>query len=256
MTFWKFRTRIGNVALAISLASAIPATISAMAADSAATESWRELAAEQARLIQEIGRLIKDDKPGAALPLTEKQIAISRRLIAAKPAGAEGKKAVETAGWYIECALQWLVGQDLGREQWAGAVRRQRELVDFELQQRGKDDDRTGGARRELAYLETLQKLPLHDARQLRKADELQDQATQLRKRDKDHEAIPPAEESLRIRKRLLNALDVRTARVSVLLGTLYQDEGDCARRSRFCGRRRRPSRRSWAKGISITAPA
>jgi CHAT domain-containing protein/Tfp pilus assembly protein PilF len=197
------------------------------AAEPAPVESWIQLAAEQDRLNDELVRLTRAEKYDAAVPLAEKLVATARRLIAAKPPDAKGAKAVLRAQEVVVAALGWLVSQHIRREDWAAAIRAQQEMVGFHEQVWGKGDYRTADARREVAYLQLVGRLPLNDARQLTKAEQLESESVEFRNRGKIPEALPLAEETLRIRKRLLGDADARIAKTLHLLAELHEFQRD-----------------------------
>ena len=156
--------------------------------------------------------------------------------MAARPAGADGEKAVQKARGDVEELLKWFVDRHYEREEWAAAIRHQEELADFEEHLHGKDDYRATDARRDVGYLELLKKLPPDDARQLIKAGHLIEKADGLKEAGKAAEAIPLVEEALTIRNRFLRDNDARTAKWLNFLGQLQKYQGNYARAETLYG--------------------
>jgi CHAT domain-containing protein/tetratricopeptide (TPR) repeat protein len=198
-------------------------------------DAWRELAAQQKRSDDEFDRLVKAQKLDEAVPAAERCVAAARRVIAAPSPNDEQAKAVREAQEKLGSVSQWLVKRCCDRRDWQGAIRWQRELVDFQSKMYGKDGYRAGDARRELEYVERLSKLPPEDARQLLMADQQVEKAWELRGKGEIRLALPLTEDALRTHRHLLGERDLRTARDLSLLSVLQRGKGNFAQAGSLC---------------------
>jgi CHAT domain-containing protein/tetratricopeptide (TPR) repeat protein len=208
---------------------AVGPPVAIQAGESASEESWAELSADKDRLAREFAHFVKAGKLDEAVAAAEKWLAAARLLLAAKPGGADGEKALQQARREIGTLLEWLALEQSRRGDWPAALRRQRELAELWEQVHGKADYRAADARREVEYLQRLQGFAPDDARQLATADRLDTQAWEIETRGKPRDALSLAEEALKIRSRLLGENDARTALSLTLSGRLQDDLGNYA---------------------------
>jgi CHAT domain-containing protein/Tfp pilus assembly protein PilF len=162
-----------------------------------------------------------------AEPLYELIVKTAKRVVFNKDADAT---LISQARQGLATTWPWLVGRYRDRQDWPGAIRRQRELSEFQAHMYGKDDYRAADARRELEYLELLARLPADDARQLLVADQQVGKAWELRGQGNAKAAQPLAEEALRVHQRLLGENNCRTAKTLFLFGALQLTQGNNAR--------------------------
>ena len=195
-----------------TLLALLALTYPATAAEPPVQSSPPGLVSEQNRLAKEFQDLKSAGKLGAAIPVAEKLIEADRRLIAAKPVGPDSEKALAAAKTSLYGVLSWLVEQDEQREDYAGALRRQRDLAGFVEQAFGKDDDRAFEAQQDVAYIEKFQRLKVEDARLLVKVDQTKQQAEGLLTQRKFADAQSLFEDGLQIRQRVLGENHSRTA--------------------------------------------
>ncbi len=168
-------------------------------------------ASEEQRLDSEFQNLQHSGKLDEAIPVAEKQLAADRKLLAARSAEPADKHDWTTVQVRLQNMLSWLLAQQVRREDYAAAVRCQREIAELAEQAFGKDDNRALEARREVAYRELLQRLKPEDARSLVKVDQSSVRVDRLLKLGKFPEAQAILEENLHIRRRLLGEHDTRT---------------------------------------------
>ena len=231
-TYWQlgWQSRlVRGLAVLLAGVSLYPARAT-RAEDSVSNNAWRQLAAEQRRVDDKLGQLVRARKVDDAIPFAEQWIAATRRLLAARPPGPEEEKAVRQLPVVLENVIRWLVLQYSRRQERPNAIRWQRELADLEMQIHGQDDYRTTDASVEVEYFELLGKLPADDARQLLTADQQFNKAFELCDKGDVRGALPLAEEALRIRRRALGETNVQTAWALNLLGLLHVHQGNYAR--------------------------
>ena len=205
-------------------------TARAAAAASPVEEPWRELIEENAKLSDEFDRLIKEKKYDDAVLIAEKAVPLLHRLMAMNPQGPDGTKALQSARKDLTDVLGWLVKRSSGRADWSLAAKWQREHADSLESWHGKDDYRAADARRAVAYLDLLQKLPTQEAQQLVKAKQLVAQAIGLHNQHQAPQALPLAEEALQIRKRLLGDADQQTGDALSVVAALHSMQGEHTR--------------------------
>ena len=220
--------RVSASRFAVVLAISFLLTVSGRAAEPAAPAAWRELLAERSKLEQRRAELAKENRLDEAMTCGEKCLDACRRLCAMTPPADEQAK-LEKIREHSGRLLNWLVSTSMDREDWAAAVRWQRQYADHQELLYGKEDHRAIVERRSINYAELLQRLPKADARQLVEAGRMSSQAKDLEKQGKVEEAMRFTEEVLRIWRRFLRDDDPWVAESLQILGRLHFQQGDFA---------------------------
>ena len=208
--------------------ASLPAPVDA--GDATPGPSWAELMAEREGLGKQFLGLVAAGTTDEALAVVEKLIAADRRILSLQAASDAEKKTQQDARLEAIKKLQWLVNQKAGREEWAAAAARQRELADILDTYLGNSHYRAIDAHHEQTYLERLASLKGEEARELVKADGNLAKVAELYERGKYGEAIPLAREAIKVQQRLLGNSSPKLAIGLSWLGCLHYSQGDYVR--------------------------
>ena len=90
---------------------AVAPPIPSQADEPALKQSWGELSADKDRLAREFAQFVNAGKLDEAVATAEKWLAVARRLLSAKPGGANGEKALQQARREIGTLLELYLAQ-------------------------------------------------------------------------------------------------------------------------------------------------
>ncbi len=216
--FWACRLATGLITLVLlSRLTNIP-----HADDTASTTAWREQMAARERMSKDYAQLVKGEQFDQAEKIAERLIATDRQLLPVPPTEAGAPAAAERIERQVLDLVKWLADRDCQRDDWSAAIRRELELMKFLEQLHGKDDYRLADARRRGHYLALLRRLPMKDARQLVKADQLYDQGCKRCDYRDWRTGLPPAEKALEVYQRFLGEDSMQTADCVSLIAVLH----------------------------------
>ncbi|HTU21163.1 MAG TPA: tetratricopeptide repeat protein, partial [Gemmataceae bacterium] len=172
---------------------------------------------ERNRLIAEGNKLLAAGKLGEAIADAEKVLALAREVFGDKAAAV-----VES--------LQWLANLHERGENFAAAGEKLREVRDIQTARYGKDHWRVLNARLDLADVELREKMSREQRQQVREANSLLGQASQLNRQGKAREALPLADKARRIRQDIYGVKHRHHATALNWVGILYWSMGAYAK--------------------------
>jgi CHAT domain-containing protein len=186
--------------------------------------------AGQTQLLHEFETLLRANNLDMAIPYAERIIVMNCQALTLKPTGPEAETVIQAIHKNVPWLTGWLVREYHRREQWAKALRWQRNLVQFQTLVYGKNDYRVADARQEDAYCEILGKLSAGGASVVVESFRHVERAFELRKRGNTREAIRIAEDALSTQRRFLEDTNVRTAVTMNFLAPLHFEQGNYVR--------------------------
>jgi tetratricopeptide (TPR) repeat protein len=200
------------------------------AAEASLAKFWGELMAERGPLQKQFQEFDGAGKPGEAMAVAEKLIAIDRQLLAILPHSESERKTQQTLRAELPGRLGWLIRAHLRAEAWSAAAARQGELANLLGTDLGKTDYRSVDALNDQVHYQRLASLKPEEARLLVKVEGTSARIHELYGQGKFTEAIPLEQEVVQVQQRLLGNASSRLATSLNDLALLNLAQGDYAR--------------------------
>ncbi len=179
-------------------------TLSAAATAAPPPREWAALMAERDRSGKQYQSLAAAGKTADAMPALEKLLEADRRLLELPAITAPQEDYQRSCRKELIAGLTWRVKQHRTRQEWSAAAKCQQALSEFCEATYGKAEFRTVSARNLQTYFARLATLEPADAAELVKIEATPARLDKLARQGKLTEALPLAQEALRLRRQWL----------------------------------------------------